>query len=259
MRLTGTNSETGESWVGTPLANLSGYLNLVQQSIGQLLVNGGTITLAGNEFIGARGSIINLMGGYVEYLGGMLNTTMLVGADGRIYNIGSANANMTYVGIAGQFTVDHNSGGKADPALTQIYGTGLFGPQYQADYIQGGNAGTLTIQLSNTNGASSNSSVAVANSGALILDSTLLAGTEAGVRQVASGALPSNAALVSPAFCRSRSAIPACCRANRRPPCRRRRVSVRRRRCWRPRAAPTRPPPSSTAKCSTAPTSARSR
>ena len=191
MRLTGTNSETGESWVGTPLANLSGYLNLEQQGIGQLLVNGGTIRLGANEFVGTPGSIIDLMGGYVEYQAGILNTTNLVGADGRIYNIGSANPNMTYVGIAGQFTVDHNSGGKSDPALTQIYSTGMFGPQYQPDYIQGGNAGTLNINLFNT--ANGSSGATVANSGALILESDIMASAVAGLRQVASGALPSNA------------------------------------------------------------------
>ena len=107
MRDSGTNSETGESWVGTPLANLASYANLVQNTIGQLLVNGGSIELTANEFVGAPGSTINLMGGYLHYLGGMVDTTRLIGADGGLYNIGNADPDITYAGIAGEFTVDH--------------------------------------------------------------------------------------------------------------------------------------------------------
>jgi filamentous hemagglutinin family protein len=186
MRLVGTNAEIGESRVGTPLANLTGYLNFEQQSIGQLLVNGGSITLNANEFVGAPGSIVNLMGGYVEYRGGMVNTTELIGSDGRIYNIGSANPNLTYTGIAGQFTVDH-----ARWQLTDVFYNRLIGGSgYQPDYIQGGNAGTLGINLSNTaNGTRGNT---VANSGALILQSEILASAVAGARQVISGTLPSD-------------------------------------------------------------------
>ncbi len=108
MGASGINPETGESWVGTPLANLASYANLVQNSIGQLLVNGGAIYLTANEFVGAPGSIINLTGGYVHYLGGMIRTTELLGANGGRYNIGSADPNMSYVGIAGQYTVQHS-------------------------------------------------------------------------------------------------------------------------------------------------------
>jgi filamentous hemagglutinin family protein len=187
MRLTGTNSETGESWVGTPLANLASYLNLEQQSIGQLLVNGGAVSLSANEFVGAPGSIINLMGGYVEYLGGMVNTTRLIGSDGRIYNIGSANPDISYLGIAGQFTVNHLHWG-----VTETYSDPLIGGgTYQPDYIVGGNAGALSIDVLNSSVVQFTTGT-LANSGAAILDSTLLAGTVAGERQVAAGTVPSN-------------------------------------------------------------------
>ncbi len=194
MQLTGTNAETGESWVGTPLANLSSYLNLVQQSIGQLLVNGGTASFAANQFVGAPGSIINIMGGYLQYLPGAVRTTEVVASNGRIYNIGDADPDLTYVGIAGEFTVDHNQGGVLDAALTQIYTNPLIGAgQYQQDYIQGGNGGTLNIAISEDGGVS-NSTAIVANSGAIVLDSTLLAGTVTGMQQVMTGALPNNGA-----------------------------------------------------------------
>ena len=180
MRDSGVNAETGESWVGTPLANLSSYANLVQNSIDQLLVNGGAISLGGNQVVAAPGSIINLMGGYVHYLGGMIDTTELIGADGRLYNIGSANPDMTYVGVAGQFTVDHAHWGVSETYIDPLLDHGY----YEPDYIQGGNAGSLSI--------SGSASSKVQNSGAVVLDSTLLAGALTGTLQAAAGTPPSD-------------------------------------------------------------------
>ncbi len=42
--LSGTNAD-GEAWVGSPLLNASGYVDLIPRSIDQLLTNGGSITL----------------------------------------------------------------------------------------------------------------------------------------------------------------------------------------------------------------------
>jgi len=186
MGKSGINPVTGEPWVGTPLANLASYANLVQRSIGQLLVNGGSIYLGANEMIGAPGSVINLTGGYIDYLGGTIRTTVLIGADGRRYSVGSANPSLTYIGIAGQFTVDHAHWG-----VKEIYSDPLTNQgSYQVEYVQGGNAGTLTVSVGPGNGILR--TPVIANSGATILDSTLLAGTVAGTRQVAGGALPSD-------------------------------------------------------------------
>jgi filamentous hemagglutinin family protein len=178
----GVNPLTGEPWVGTPLANLASYANLVQRSIGQLLVNGGVVRLSANEFVGAPGSIINVMGGYVDYQGGMIQTTRLVGADGRLYSAGNADPNMTYVAIAGQFVVDHTHWGITDTYTNALIG----GAHFEPGYVQGGNAGSLSITMISV----SNGGIGIANSGAFIFDTTLLAGTVAGIRQIAQGMLP---------------------------------------------------------------------
>ncbi len=195
LALSGVNTETGESWVGTPIANLAGYVNQLNNSMGMLLKNGGAISLTGNEVVAASGSTINLMGGYIHYLGGTINTAELVGADGHIYNIGSANPNLTYIGVAGRFAVEHNVGGKLDAAATQFYGSGMFGSQYQADYIQGGNAGSLNITVGSSNGliravSPTSAQFTIPDSGAFVFDTTLLAGALAGEMQVASRNLP---------------------------------------------------------------------
>src|SRR5262249_7327013 len=143
MSLSGTNAETGESWVGTPLANLTSYANLVPNTIDQLLVTGGTITLQASEVVAEPGSVMNLTGGHSRSTGGLMQTTRLISAGGHIFDIGSASPDLAYVGIAGQFTVDHARWG-----VTETYGSPLIsGSFYEPGYIQGANAGALSVTV----------------------------------------------------------------------------------------------------------------
>jgi filamentous hemagglutinin family protein len=175
MNDSGVNPETGEAWVGTPLANLSSYEDLVQRSINQLLVNGGAVFLTGNEVDGAPDSTINLMGGYLHFLGGMVKTTRLTDQFGNPVAIGQADPNDTFTGIAGQFIQDHPRWGVKDTFSNALIDHAM----YVDDYVSGGNAGALTINV--TGG--------VAGSGAAVLDSTLLAGDVTGSRQITAGTL----------------------------------------------------------------------
>jgi filamentous hemagglutinin family protein len=114
--ITGTRDD-GIAWVGTPLANLTGYVQQVKRNIEQLLQNGGTITLAGNEVLTQSGSLLNLNSGYISYLGGLLSTTRLVDANGRVVDIANANPNERYTGIAGRFVDRHD---RANNSLVYI-------------------------------------------------------------------------------------------------------------------------------------------
>ncbi|WP_437341006.1 filamentous haemagglutinin family protein [Burkholderia paludis] len=138
--LTGTRSD-GVQWVGSPILNLSGYVNLIPRTVDQLLTNGGSITLSGNEVMTATGSSMNLNGGYVHYDGGIVNTTRLVDANGALVPIGQASPYDTYVGIAGQFVESHPRWGVTKTWYNPLLTMG----GYQGDYIVGGNAGTLDI------------------------------------------------------------------------------------------------------------------
>lgn len=183
---TGVNAETGESWVGSPLANLAGYANLVQRSIGQLLVNGGAIYLGGNEVIGAPGSTLNLDGGYLNFQGGMVKTTRLVNQYGELESIGSADPNDVFVGIAGQYTQDHARWGVSSLYDNPLIDRGM----YVNGYLQGGNAGVLNIDVYSADDGVGGT--AVADSGGAVLQSTLLADAVAGQRQTAGDVLPAN-------------------------------------------------------------------
>ncbi|HEY1610514.1 MAG TPA: filamentous hemagglutinin N-terminal domain-containing protein, partial [Paraburkholderia sp.] len=138
--LSGTNPD-GSQWVGSPLLNLSGYVSLIPRSVDQLLTNGGTITLTGNEVMTASGSSLALNGGYVHYLGGMVDTTRLVDADGAIVPIGEASPYDTFIGVAGEFVESHPRWGVTEDWFNPL----LSGGAYEGDFIVGGTAGTLDL------------------------------------------------------------------------------------------------------------------
>lgn len=168
--LTGTRSD-GVSWVGSPILNLSGYVNLIPRTVDQLLTNGGTITLSGNEVLTAAGSSMNLNGGYLHVDGGMVNTTRLVDANGAIVPIGQASPYERYVGIAGQFVENHPRWGVTKSWYNPLQTGGV----YQGDYIVGGNAGTLDLFATS----------------ALVLDGDISAQSFGGAKQMQGNSLPS--------------------------------------------------------------------
>jgi len=193
--ITGTLSN-GLSWVGTPLADLAGYANLIPRKIDQVLVNGGTVSFQGAELDLASGALINLAGGYVHYLGGTVRTTEVIGADGRIYNMSNADPDQTYVAIAGQFTVNHAHWGVEDIYADPLIGSGYYAP----DFIVGGNAGSLVIDVDRSINydalaKAANSFQAVPDAGALVLNATIDAQAFSGLHQVASGALAQSGSL----------------------------------------------------------------
>ncbi|MFL9888422.1 filamentous hemagglutinin family protein [Paraburkholderia agricolaris] len=167
--LSGTNAD-GLHWVGSPILNLAGYVSLIPRSVDQLLTNGGTINLAGAQVMTAAASSLNLNGGYIHYDGGIVNTTRLVDANGVIVPIGQANPLDTYVGVAGQFVERHPRWGVTNTWSNPL----LTGGAYQADYIVGGNAGTLNIFASN----------------AMVLDGDISAQAFGGSKQVQGNAQP---------------------------------------------------------------------
>ncbi|MFZ8436845.1 hypothetical protein ACO1M6_14030, partial [Staphylococcus aureus] len=63
--ITGTRSD-GSTWVGTPIANLTSYLNVIPQKIDQILTKAGSVSFKGAEVDLAKGAVINLTGGYVH-------------------------------------------------------------------------------------------------------------------------------------------------------------------------------------------------
>jgi filamentous hemagglutinin family protein len=170
-RVTGTRSD-GVAWVGTPLANVGGYAQQVPRKIQQMLQNGGAIALAGDEVITRSGSELNLDGGYVHYLGGVLETTRLIAANGAIVDIGSADPNAAYIGVAGRFVSEQPRWNTDTTWINPLVGGQ--GGVYEPAYVQGGNAGSLSVY----------------GERALQLDGDVSAEAIAGRRQVSAGRMP---------------------------------------------------------------------
>ena len=166
-RLSGTRSD-GTTWVGSPIVDASGYADDIEETINQVLTAGGSITVNSGNFIQRSGSTINISGGYVTYTGGEIKTTEVVGANGLIYNIGSAATDVEYVGIAGRYygCVSFKemiiSG---IPILSRCAAAAITIP----GYIAGRPARTLTITATTA------------------LDGTIIGDTVAGVRQIENG------------------------------------------------------------------------
>ncbi len=176
IRVSGTRSD-GVAWTGTPLANVGGYIQQVPRKVQQLLQNGGTVSLAGDEVLARAGSQLNLDGGFIHYLGGVLETTRLIAANGAIIDIGSADPNVIYAAVAGRFTANQPRWNTKTVYVNPLLGSE--GGVYEAEYIQGGNAGTLNVYAEHM----------------LALDGDISGRAQAGRRQVASGKLPAQGSL----------------------------------------------------------------
>jgi filamentous hemagglutinin family protein len=166
----------GLSWIGSPILDVSGYVQDIPRDVSQLMTNGGAINLNGYEVIVRSGAQLNLNGGYIAYQPGWITTPNLLGSDGRIYNIADADPDMTYVGFAGQYTVNDSRWG-----VTTNYSNPLLAGATRWDdgFAVGGNAGTLSIETLN----------------ALALDGEITAQAFSGRNQVAQGTQPAGGTL----------------------------------------------------------------
>ncbi|MFK2856610.1 filamentous haemagglutinin family protein [Dyella humi] len=167
----------GLAWVGSPILNVSGYVDNVPRTVNQLMTNGGTINFNGAQQVIVRsGAQVNLDGGYIAYQAGWITTPNLLASNGRIYNIANADPNLTYVGFAGQYDVVDNRWG-----VTTNYSNPLLAgsTRWDSGFAVGGNAGTLSIATGN----------------AVVLDGQISAQAFAGRNQVAQGTQPSGGTL----------------------------------------------------------------
>jgi filamentous hemagglutinin family protein len=133
----------GKSWVGTPLADASGYVGLIQRRVGELTTAGGSVVLrAGGSVVMQPGSSVDVSGGWLTYTGGVVETTKLL-SSGRVLDIAQATPDIVYDGIYGETTtVRFDKYGVVETFPHPISKTaGAFEP----GYYQGAAGGGLTI------------------------------------------------------------------------------------------------------------------
>jgi len=125
-RVTGQYTLDGTTyyWAGTPLGDTSGYLGLIQRTIGQLTLDGGTLSLQAGDTVSLQpGSLVNVSGGWMRYSGGNFATTKLITSTGQIVDISKATPDQIYTGV-----VQHTP------------------MAYEAPYLSGGNGGSVRVQ-----------------------------------------------------------------------------------------------------------------
>ncbi|WP_441240899.1 filamentous haemagglutinin family protein [Tardiphaga sp. 768_D3_N2_1] len=159
------------AWQGTPLADVSAWLGVGKTTIAELSTQGGSIILkSAGSLITRSGSLLDVSGGSVRYADGWIKTTKLIGADGRVYDIGQARPDQAYVAFADGFTRSHAHWG-----VTETWASPLDrgGARYERGYTEGRNAGS--IQFYTAEG--------------VVLEGGYSGGVVVGERQAASGKL----------------------------------------------------------------------
>lgn len=131
----------GKIWKGTPLADASGYEGLIERSVGELTVDGGSVSIkAGGSVVMQAGSGIDVSGGWINYEGGVVKTTKLM-YKGHLIDIAQATPDRIYDGVDNGSSTTHTKWG-----ITEEWGTSLASRgSYQKDYTYGGAGGTISI------------------------------------------------------------------------------------------------------------------
>lgn len=153
-------------WVGTPLADVSGWLGVGKTDLAELTTTGGSIRIkSGGSLITREGSVLDVSGGSLRYADGVNPTGKLLGADGVIYTMANASPDMSYVGMAGRYIDSHARWDVNDSYASPLIG----GATYEAGYTEGRDAGSIQMYVSN---------------GVAVLEGDVLGGVITGERQL---------------------------------------------------------------------------
>ncbi|MCE9542879.1 MAG: filamentous hemagglutinin N-terminal domain-containing protein [Verrucomicrobia bacterium] len=143
-RISGTYN--GQYWVGTPLGDATGFLNLIERTVGELTAKGGTIALSAGERIALNlGSALDVSGGWINYDGGFASTSKLL-YSGNLVDISHATPDRVYDGV-------YKGGGTVQKyekwGVTKTFSMSPLDPaqkRYEAGYLNGANGGSILIQ-----------------------------------------------------------------------------------------------------------------
>lgn len=165
-----TGTYDGKTWVGTPLADTSGYVALIEHTVGELTTAGGTVNLnAGGSVVLQSGSKIDVSGGWTNFQSATVQTTQVI-ADGHVYDISQATPDRVYGIYTGTSSTTNNRWGATDTSANPL----LPGVRVEPGYVQGANGGSLNIAAAS-----------------MALDGTLQGGTVSGPWQRSAAPTPS--------------------------------------------------------------------
>src|SRR5262249_21157951 len=147
------------------LLDASGYIDAVERTVTEKAASGGTVSLlSAGDLIMRPGSTVDVSGGGYRYGAGSPQSTLLRGADDKVYDISTAPPDLTYTALLDQWVVVHPRWG---PQATEVFVNPLGVRRREDPYVDGKPGGALT--LSAVNG--------------MILDGMLLGGVTVGPNQ----------------------------------------------------------------------------
>jgi filamentous hemagglutinin family protein len=129
---------------GSSLLDLSGYQANQPRTLAQKAAIGGAVTLGSTgDLIVRTDARVDVSGGGVRYAGGPHATTKLLGADGNVYDIGSAPEALRYSALGDTFTQLQPRWGYNQTYAGISTGTGSARP----DYVQGATGGSIQVVM----------------------------------------------------------------------------------------------------------------
>ncbi|MFZ4761146.1 MAG: hypothetical protein ACOYLX_23510, partial [Burkholderiaceae bacterium] len=157
-----------------PIFDLSGYIAAQARTVEQKAAAGGELTITTpGSIIQRAGATIDASGGGFRYGGGTPSTTRLIGSDGKLYDIGTAQKDRFYASLADTFTRNYERWGQKQVFSGLLYGIA----PAEAGYLEGKAGGNIFLS----------------SNGGLVLDGKLKGGVTVGPNQFANA--PRGAAL----------------------------------------------------------------
>lgn len=140
LRETGTYK--GKIWYGTPLADLSGYVGIIQRTVGELTTAAGSIELsAGSSVVVQEDAVLDVAAGWVNVQPGQVTTSQVV-SSGQIISIADATPDRVYSGLyTGTRMITQAAWGTSTTTTAPFSQDSYLDP----GYYQGANAGKLNI------------------------------------------------------------------------------------------------------------------
>jgi len=185
-RLSGVRSD-GVAWIGSPLIEAGSLASQIPVTAAELMTSGGNISMgvgmvtaagdaAAAPYISiAKGAEIDISGGWVNYAAGIVRTSKLITADGRVVDISEADPNDEFVAVAEGFSQTQPRFGVIDTFNNVV----VEGRDFQISYDEGRDAGSLSISAS-----------------AIRADGIIRGDAFAGTRQILGGVRPSLASAI---------------------------------------------------------------
>ena len=159
---------------GSNILALDGYRDIVPRTVAEKAAVGGELNIGSSGSVIQRsGAVIDASGGGYRYEGGQVNTSRLLGADGRVYDIATAPQAQPYTALLDSITRFDERWGQTITTANPLGAAGRFQP----GYTEGKAGGAVVIQAT----------------AGLVLDGSLKGGVTIGALQY--GAAPAGASL----------------------------------------------------------------